>query len=215
MKRPGVIASLTAAVIFLLGILSCDNLKLDSKWRTRDLVIDGNYDDWEGALSYSEDKGATLGFINDDRNLYMCLMSADRGVVMRALSAGFLVEIDGSGKKDEELGIRFPVGGKVFSPDKPGREHEPGMRDKGAMQESLEKQSDLFLISGGKPRLFQVSDLNKLGMAIKLGQYMGRFVYEMQIPLEKSESHPYAVNAVPGRPVKIKFELGEMKRRPI
>jgi hypothetical protein len=202
--------ALIMAVLLSSFPSNCSNLRLQSQWRDRDIIIDGNYDEWEGTLLFSEDKGATLGFINDEDNLYLCLMSADQSVLMRAISSGFIVWFDGSGKKNEKTGLRFPVGGKIFSSVEPDR--KPGFDSQDRIKELLEQQFDLFIITGEKPQLIKLAELNKLGIALRLGQHLGRLVYELQIPLSKSDTHPYAVNAVSDRPVKIKFELGEMER---
>lgn len=202
-------SSLIIIAALLPAILSCNNSSIESKWLDRDIVIDGNYDDWEGELLVSEEKGASLGFFNDDQDLYLCLVSSDRSVLMRALKAGFLVQFDG-GRKNGKIGIRYPVGGKIFSPEvsSPGQKGE----GKGNMGKLVAEQSDLFLILNDRPRLFNLTELYKDGISVKIGQYKGQLVYEMQIPLHKSDARPYAIDVRAGKPVRTEFELGKMER---
>lgn len=157
---------------------------------------------------YSEDQRATVGFINDDEYLYLCLLSADEQVLMRAMAAGFTVWFEGSGKKDERLNVKFPLGGTM-----PRRENfQPGENERAdRIAEFLRDQSGIVLAQAGRNEKLDLSDLDDYGLEAKIGEHLGRMVYEIRVPLHGSKDFPYAINARAGKPIKVGFELGKMK----
>lgn len=40
----------------------------------REIVVDGDAEDWLGALSFLEEEKLSVGFLNDQNNLYVCLI---------------------------------------------------------------------------------------------------------------------------------------------
>lgn len=188
--------------------LSCNSLKFQSKWLDRDIAVDGSYNEWEGALLYSEDKGATVGFLNDDEYLYLCLFSADQQVLRRAMAVGFTVWFEGSGKKDERLIVKYPIGGTM-----PRRERfQEGERERiDPIAQSIEEQTELLITQGDRSEKLESVDLDDYGLEAKIGRHLGRMVYEIRVPLHGSEDSPYAINPRKGKPIKVGFELGKMK----
>ena len=208
-----VIAIIPAVIMFS----SCNNLKLESKWRDRDISIDGLHTEWENALMFSEEKRATVGFINDDKHLYLCLMAADQHVLMQSLAAGFTVWFDEMGNKREKFGIRFPIGMKDFKPDMSRRDR--GRQDQNRMSEMLQNQTELEIIQSEKIKKISLSQLDEYGISLKTGRHLGRFVYELKIPLRCSDTVQYAIVPEDDGTIKVGFELGkmelpDMERRP-
>lgn len=200
-----VIVMALAAIIFS----SCNNLKFESKWRDRDISIDGFHTEWENALRFSEDKRATVGFINDDEYLYLCLIAADQHVIMQSLAAGFMVWFDGMENKKEKFGIRFPIGVTISTPDMSRRARN--RQDQNRMSEMLHNQSELEIILSDKTKRISLSELDEYGISLKIGQHLGRFVYELKMPLYGSDTNQYAIEAKADGTVKIGFELGKME----
>jgi hypothetical protein len=58
---------------------------------------------------------------------------------------------------------------------------------------------------GGKELLLE--EANKYGLEAKLGRENGYFVYELKLPLNRSEEHPYAIGARPGNPIGLGIEV--------
>jgi hypothetical protein len=197
--------------IFLPGIISlnCNNLELQSRWRNRDIIIDGNHTEWEGALKYSEKERATVGIFNDDEYIFLCLLSADQQVLMQAMAAGFTLWFEGSGKKDEKLGIRFPTGGA--SSPRQGFRGDRERDNPNRIGEFLREQSKIEIVLGERREKLGLSELDEYDLAVKIGQHLGRMVYEIRVPLHGSDKAPYAINARAGKPVKVGFELGKLE----
>lgn len=210
-SKTGRLASTGLLISFSLLMatsLSCNGLKFQSRWLDRDITVDGSFDDWEGALLYSEDKAATVGFLNDDEYLYLCLFSADQQVLMRAVAAGFTVWFEGSGKKDERLTVKYPIGGTM-----PRRERfQPGENERAdRIAQSIPEQSELVITKDDRRKKLESADLDDYGLEAKIGRHMERMVYEIRVPLHSSENRPFAINPRQGKPIKVGFELGEMK----
>jgi hypothetical protein len=210
-----------SALISLLlpGIISlnCNNFELQSQWRDRDITVDGNHVEWEGVLKYSEDERTTVGFFNDDEYLYLCLLSADQQVLMQAMGAGFTVWFEGSGKRDERLTIRFPLGSASISRQDFRRDREKDNPNR--IGEFLREQSEMVITQDDLKAKLGLLDLDDYGLQAKIGRHLGRMVYEIRVPLQGSDKAPYAINAQAGKTIKIGFELGklempEMERRP-
>jgi len=188
--------------------LSCNSLKFQSKRLDRDITVDGSYDEWEGALLYNKDYGATVGFLNDDEYSYLCLYSADQQVLTRAVAAGFTVWFEGSGKKDERLIIKYPIGEAMLRRER----FQGGGRERAdRIAQSIQEQSELVITQGDRREKLESVDLDDYGLEAKIGRHLGRMVYEIRVPLHGSENMPYAINPRPGKPIKVGFELGEMK----
>jgi hypothetical protein len=135
---------------------------------------------------------------------------------MQAMGAGFTVWFEGSGKRDERLTIRFPLGSASFSRQDFRRDREKDNPNR--IGEFLREQSEMVITQDDRKAKLGLLDLDGYGLEAKIGQHLGRMVYEIRVPLHGSEKIPHAINARAGKPVKVGFELGklempEMERR--
>ena len=69
-------SSIILTVLLLpLTILSagCGGEEFESRWRDREIIIDGDASEWRGIEQYSDDrKGVRFAVFNDGEFLYMC-----------------------------------------------------------------------------------------------------------------------------------------------
>src|ERR1041384_6954557 len=80
------------AVLFLCLAAGCGWVEFPSHWRTHEIVVDGRNSEWQDSLTYLlEDRQSSLGFVNDDRDLYVCLISANRDLQRQAARPGLIV----------------------------------------------------------------------------------------------------------------------------
>ena len=90
-----------SSVVILFCFNSCSKQEIKSKWRERNITIDGLYDDWQNNLQFLKDKRIAFGIANDESDLYLCLVSSNRGMLFQMMSGGFAVWFDpqtGSGR---------------------------------------------------------------------------------------------------------------------
>lgn len=202
----------TALALFLVVLLlgGCGGTQaLQSEALDRDITVDGVSQDWQGALTPIEKKNLSLGLLNDGEYLYVALVSRDRQLISQMMSLGFTVWFDAKGGKERTFGIRFPLGlmasGAGFSPR--AREQDPEVRRQ-RFEESL-MNMEIFDTEERSTR-YMVNTVQ--GIKVNARMDAGTLVYELQVPLRKSEAHAFAIGAEPGDIIGVGLETPEIDR---
>jgi len=203
--------------VFTLLLLStailtngCKDIELNSSWRDRDIQIDGMQFDWENMLYNLGDEKVNIGIMNDDTCLYICLVPLDETTIRQAMMMGFTVWIESKREKDSKFGIRYPIGVKDIGI--PMRDRDQKQRPEehwDIVDESLRK---IQIIKPDDNDTVDILAENQSGLEVRVGTRNERMVYELKIPLIYAENSPYAIGALPGDQVKIKFETGQFQR---
>jgi len=209
----------TAIILLLLPVIfsiyGCGDTKINSKWRTQNLVIDGKENDWGNSLTYIDDLKALVGVENDDKYLYLCLVTNDQDLETKVLRMGLTVWFDNTASDDKDFGIRFPIG--------------RGGIDREAMRKSMEgtegqrpnpeKMREMLVQNENEAEIVgKNNDVNRLpltelkGVDLKLGLKDGRLVYEMKIPLSHKGGFNYALSADTGSTISVGLETGSFQR---
>jgi hypothetical protein len=132
------------------------------------------------------------------------------------MGGGLTVWFDPAGGRNKSFGIRFPVREKA--PKEPGRKTgeppaeggleptdiPPGPAMTGSVVEIIPSEK-------GAPRRVGLEAAG--GIEVSIEPSSGFLVYELKIPLVRSEAVPLAVGASPGGVVGIGFETGKIDRR--
>jgi len=209
-------------VIFLFTVLAlsviiqsgCGMLELKSSWKEMNIEIDGNYDDWLGSLFYFEDEKISLGLLNDGSDLYICMITEDRFIRPQMMGQGFTVWFDPEGGKKKVFGIRFPTGRTERGEDDfragMGR-MMPGQRMDEEMMERTGQFLDQVVIIETRDELEQEFAVDELGgIEIFLDVTGGISVYELKVPLQSDEAHPYAIRVNTGDVIGLGLEIPKM-----
>lgn len=197
------------AFVSALQLTGCSStVELASAWKRTDMTIDGNLNDWEGDLYSLKKANVTIGIRNDETNLYLCFSSNDKNVQRQILNGGFTVWFDPTGGTNEMYGIQFPVG---FS--KGGNEggdnamppidsyktvHPPSESGNSNPNASMSvmlngSQSEVRFLGPNKNDV-QLSTLIELKtMKVQVGVMRQSFVYELQVPLHKTNDVPFSL----------------------
>jgi len=203
----------TSGVLFLvLCLAGCSSARVystDSRPRLKEIKVDGKTDDWLGSLSIIEDGNASVGFLNDRENLYVCLLLEEDFLQGQVMRQGLTVWFDPKGGKEKSLGIRYPLGRA------PGEKGEPPRGEPGPPPSEgfpVEDMSALEILRSpkGEPQKMEIADLP--GIEISVAPTRGLFVYELKIPLAQTESNLVALGAQPGQTVGIGFEIPKLDR---
>ena len=206
-------------VALALSLAACQTFRTfstESRPLEHQVIIDGKTDDWAGDLFVAEGERIELGFLNDRENLYVCLLTTDNFRRAQILTQGLTVWFDPKGKTEKVFGIRFPVGLP------PGERKVPlGENPEGPDLENLPKappMTEMEIIRSEKEPIQKLKVEEAKGIEVKVVPSSGLIVYELKIPLVKTDQHPIAVEAVPGKTVGIgfetsKFEASQMPRR--
>jgi hypothetical protein len=201
-------------LLSMVGILyltvACRSEKIDSSWRDRDIQIDGMQLDWENALVNLSKEKINIGIMNDNDYMYICLVPLDETIIRQAMMMGFTVWIESKRGKDGKFGIRYPIGMRDngFPMRDRDQKQNPDERRE-IMDESLRK---IQIIRPNSRDTIDILADNQSGLEVRVETRNERMVYELKIPLAYSENTPYAVGALPGDQIKIKFETTQFKR---
>lgn len=167
---------------------------MTSCWRENEIVIDGTDEDWQGAHFYYDDEiHFRVGMVNDDKFLYLSIASSDRKISHQILGQNLTIWFDATGGEAKTLGLRtarselprdsFPIKPAFDSQAPPVPE---------ATKHAL---PDLHILGKNGELLdyFKMKDTLRWGILAMLGFPQARVVYELKVPLIKSDQTPYAV----------------------
>jgi len=214
--------------------LGCGSVRLDSMWLDRQITVDGDDGDWQGAKLYVEDWPIDVGVLNDGEYLYLCMTTADRDLQTEVLMRGLELWMDPKGGRRKAVGIRYPQGmaarhsegvePEEFGPGGPGMRRPgagsrggsrggPGQYDperfKAAMQR-LGASLDILLLESeddeGRREAMRKDD----PLQVRIAYDRGRLVYEARIPLRSAENPLSVIQVSAGDRVGVGFKTAEM-----
>src|SRR5690349_5106334 len=113
MQRALVSAGAVTAILVAsaAGLIANKRQVINSHWRDRDVVIDGDNGEWPGPLTPIEENHPVLtAAINDGQFLYVLLSTADTTSRRQILRQGLIVWFDPSGGDKKHFGLKYPVG---------------------------------------------------------------------------------------------------------
>lgn len=190
----------------------------ESRPPERGIVVDGDADDWLGALSFLEEEKLSVGFMNDQNNLYICLiLERDQapGLLMRQ---GLTVWFDPAGGKKKTLGIKYPLGGAPTGRSMPRMMDRPEGTQRNILRD-FPDELEILKSDMEFPEKKTLDQAKKEGLKVQVNSSEGSFVYELKIPLLASESQPLAIGVAPGATIGVGFEadkldMSQIMRRP-
>ena len=190
--------SLTA-LLALLPLAGCGNVKLESKFRDRPITVDGKPDEWQDSMTFLRGPGIAVGLFNDENDLYVCITSWNQEVNLQAVNMGLTVWFDPGGGEETTFGIEYPLMEDRF--------HRQDRGAQGSGATAPERPTARLAVRGPGPfegRVMAVAEAP--GIEVMVATVNGAFVYELKLPLKKSDQHPYAIGADPGQVVGVRLE---------
>jgi len=214
-----ILRKVSLLLVLSLGFAGCSTFNTfltDSRSPDHQIIIDGKSDDWHGELYIAEDERVSLGFLNDQENLYVCLLAEDNFTRNQIMMQGLTVWFDPQGGKKKALGIKFPLGMAPGERPMPFREDQEEPRPKNLRGRPVE---EMEIIRSGKEEPQKMNIAEAKGIEIKAMPSTGMLVYELKIPLVQTDEHPIALATEAGRTLGVgfetaKFDLSKMPRRP-
>jgi hypothetical protein len=193
------VVSITSTILSASLLLSgCNMSEIQSTFRDREVIINGKDEgsEWEGAKYFFEARKVTLGLLNDEEYLYIRLSSRDRAVQRYFMAQGFTLWFDPLSKRAKSFGIQFPVGiWRIMS--SMGSEMQPGQNaDSEKLQKILDDSLKEFEIIGPNKKEFRtmlVSRAGEVGISIKMDVTKGNMVYELKMPLMRTDTNPLGI----------------------
>ena len=207
-------AFLAGAAVLSLAGYAAKTFTFETRWRDREIAIDGRNEDWRGRLGYLKNPAALVGFLNDEGFLYVCFTTNDPILRSRLARQGITVWIDPTGGKRKTLGIRLAPapgpaddsGGPRPPADSGGDEDRQSPPGGMTPPERAGRPVGLSVKLPGQGEWISVPDDEKKGLDIRIQDTEALAVFEMKIPLVASDGRPYAAGVIAGKPLGIGFE---------
>ena len=218
MKSKGIRFLILSLTIILVVLISgCNDPEMDSRWRDREITVDGDDTEWGNYIQhYDEETRIVFCMFNDDSDLYIKLSSPNRMMQNQILVLGLTVWFDPEGGKDKKFGIHFPIGMQGASMKMMGSREKPaGTEDTDQVQKKFEaSQQEIELIGPGKNERYTmpVDEAALAGIHVRIGKSRGSIIYELKVPLAFSDEHPYAIGNGTNNKIGVGFETGKMNK---
>jgi hypothetical protein len=210
MRNRRTILTVAVVVVAAAGLFASTRQRLDSHWRDRNIVIDGDNGDWAGPLQpIAEQHPILAAAANDGEFLYLVLSTSDAAVRRQILRQGLILWFDPSGGDKKHFGLHFPVGvpsdearaGHGSFPRDPGGGGPPsdaGSTSPGDASGQPDPPNRLEVYGPQKDDAHNFVTEMAPGISVKVGQVQGYFVYELKVPLARTAERPYAIEAKTG-----------------
>lgn len=187
-------------IISFLTIIGCGNVKLSSQWKDHDIEIDGKIDDWRDELTYISKKKISVGLLNDDNFLYICLICGEPSLQMQVMTQGLIIWFDPHGGKEKTAGIKFPVG--INKKDVEDIQYRMRPDTYEILNSFYETLNEIEILQQGEQRGPRRPVEKLKGLAAHAELKFGVLVCELKIPLEHKDEYSFSI----GR--ENPFELG-------
>ncbi len=190
-------------IISLLFSIGCSDPKLGSKWRDREIVIDGIDSEWEDCrLYYDADTRTTIGIYNDYESLYLNLSTGDRTLQRQIIGQGLYTWFNPRGNTGKKVGILFPTGmmGKYIPPqsnstdrkdivERPGGHRRTGEDAKRPWEGGQMSSPDIEIHIPDKDyeNNILLDEIGGFGFEAQYRHHADRLVYELRIPLVEND----------------------------
>lgn len=199
--------------LFLISFIGCSSSELMlSSAAEKGIVIDGNQEEWSGKLKFIENERAAVGFQNDDENLYICFVSADKSSVMKILSLGLTVWFQPE-NGEQMVGLQFPKQMDKVAPRSlmgKNREQDEKTDFEVTVKTMMQNQGEYSIVNEDEQILFASPLGSNTGYQIKIGAQNQQFVYEAKIPIGNNNLAQIPINVFPNEKIKIGFVSGEI-----
>jgi len=171
------------------------------------MVIDGNDNEWQDCQLYYDPKTqTTIGVYNDDAYVYLCFVTKDTDIWTAFVRQGFFIWFNETGGKDKALGVRYPIagqpgdqgappGGQGGQGAPPGEQGDQGAPPVGPGGDTV-SVAELQILTSEKDtgKTFKLTEAAQLDINARIAtDQSGKLIYELKIPLKRTDTTPYAV----------------------
>ncbi|WP_198172693.1 hypothetical protein [Hymenobacter ginkgonis] len=157
-------------------------------------VIDGQTSDWTDSLQYDANTKLQYQVLNDNRTVYVRLKAADAPTQAKMAYLGLVVWLDTTGRNQQQLGIRYPLGVDLNSfkpaPERPAGAMGPSAAERqaehlGRLREAVANANEMELLNykGSKePTLTDAQSQLGVKAAVAVDA-QNNLIYELAVPM--------------------------------
>jgi len=196
-------------IMTMILLASCGSVEINSQWRTGEIVVDGKTSDWQGKLWEIKDSGLSVGVLNDENNVFLCLRATDLQTAAQVFRRGLVVWLDPKGGKDKVLGIHYPLGRDRSDFEGPPDNPDAANQDVPAKPRARANLDEIEILGPGRDEKASMRIDELKGIHVAVSRSGGMIVYEVAVPLVKGENAPYAAQSGPGKTLGIGFDTAE------
>jgi hypothetical protein len=216
--KPRITRAMVILSGFTVALAGCAHkLAPQGHYQTTPVVADGIPNDWSLPLRFSNASYTfQYNITNDNKNIYVCILSRDETTMLRMLRAGMTIYFAPKGDKSKDIGLHYPLRKQPDPANFRNRNSEP-LTNSGtpltntsnnAWKEELLGQSDYYGTTGFagiENGQFGLNDSVKspIRVAMKLNLQDSMLVYEAIIPIRNILN-----NDLSGRSPKKPFSVG-------
>jgi hypothetical protein len=219
-QRSLLIGVVLGPVLAFAGLAAAERPRFESRPRDAAIAVDAKFDDWYGALQPFGDDHVSVQFLHDGEYLYMRLTASEPGMRMQIVRQGLTVWFDPAGGTKKHFGIRFPVVERGDPGDQGrgaggfgGGRGRRGAGERDAPAEDVSPTDRVDILGPGKQDARSLTRDHLQGVDVAVHNEQGTLQYELRVPLAKTADHPYALDAIAGRPFGVGLETGKRQQR--
>lgn len=195
--------ALTAALGFAVLVplptsVRAQDATVMATWRGAEVTVDGSIRDWTSLARVGT--GPAVAVQNDGAALYLAIASNDPTIRVQ-LATGAIVWLDPTGRRRQTFGLRL----EGLAPRPIAGASSPAATND--LSDSVLNPLEAFdLLGPARLQRRLIDNAGAVGIALASGVEDGTIVYEMKVPLEKTDTTPHAVGAKPGTTLSVGIE---------
>lgn len=212
---PPVLPGLTGTVVLILSLVFIQGCKkdmeLESHWHQQDIIVDGDAAEWQD-LIWFDGHPVAVGIKNDATDLYLLFSTTDRNTKQTLMRRGFTIWFNAAGKKKKTFGIRYPIGLAKYQQMRSYDPEEWRINEQERTQMHISGMLTQMEIMGPGSHARNLTRVeNPFGISLALTDTTAALIYELKIPLQSQDGHPYHISAEPGSVIRMGLETGSME----
>lgn len=212
LKSIGPTVLMTISIVVSAG---CGGEEIESRWRDRDIVIDGKASEWRGTEQYSDDdKGVRFAVFNDGEYIYMCLSTWNTKTQQEILVRGMTFWFDAEGGDKKRYGIDYPMKKKPAEMENMKGMRETASQDRAkAIKDLLASSRSELIIArteDSEGHWMYVEDADTFGIEAALEMDDRILVLELKVPLAGGDLMPFAGGLAEEGIAGLGFEMGKI-----
>jgi hypothetical protein len=181
-----------------LVVTRAQDAAITATWRSGEVTIDGSMAEWASLTRVGA--GPAVAAQNDGTNLYLAVASSDPTVRVQ-LATGLIVWLDSTARRRQTFGLRLeglaprPISGTT------------GSTSANDLSDSILNPLEAFdLLGPARLQRRLIDNAADIGITLASGVEDGTIVYELKVPLERSEATPHAVGVKAGAALALGIE---------
>jgi hypothetical protein len=199
---------LLLSLVLLVVNTGCGDKQIISARKNESVAIDGKNLEWKQGGTFIASANATLYVCNDSTGLYLSLVSPGGALLQRIVATGLTVWLDPQTAAGRVLGIHYPVG--LMSGMPPEMDPESSAPQEKMKERVQNNRAEFEILNEDKEVVERKRLTDADGFEVQIGDDSASYVYEMKIPIAKSQINRYTLVPDSSGVIRLGLETGEL-----